>query len=76
MLCETYIYYTFKTDQKIGILTPSAMCTASGVAGFQQKTDHRDNTSMSSMAPVYGGGGGGKQIHTMHSTVVYTYLYT
>lgn len=30
---------------------------------------------MSSMAPVYRGEVFGKQIYTMHSTVVYTHLY-
>lgn len=37
------------------------------LAGFQQNTNHRENTSMSSMAPVYRGEDFGKQIYTMHS---------
>lgn len=41
-------------------------------AGFQKNTNHGDNTSMSSLATVYRGEDLGKQIYTMHSTVVYT----
>lgn len=46
------------------------------LAGFQENTNHRDNTSMSSMASVYSRGDFGKQIYTMHSTTVDTPGYT
>lgn len=43
---------------------------------FNKNTNHKDNTAMSSMAPVYRGEVFGKQIYTMHSTIVYTHPYT